>query len=270
MAKILHRGDTSDGLMRGEGKFVIVESKAGLMSQLMDIELAGRVCYRSKRAAITFHSAEDFVRKLLKRGHWSVIEHTRLMVIFTNISRGFTHEMVRHRLIAASQESTRYTDYAGGKLDLEEAELTFVVPPHQELLGAVDYGITVESMVSSLESQYKLLRKNGWPPQDARQFLPIGIAAKIAVTANWREWRHIFAMRTQKAAHWEIRYMMCDLLTKLKTVIPVIFEDFYREPVYMVGHGGKRTVCPDKFQTDKDGYAYYVQNEKWPEKGDKL
>jgi thymidylate synthase ThyX len=33
-------------------------------------------------------------------------------------------------------------------------------------------------------------------------------------------------MRTQEAAHWEIRKVMGDLLEKVKTIIPGIFDDF--------------------------------------------
>lgn len=231
MAKILHRGDCSDGYMRGEGNFRIIQDTPELQQQLITIEECGRICYRSDEGGSTRAGRAKFIRSLIKRGHHSVIEHSSLTVIFENVSRGFTHEMVRHRLCAFSQESTRYCDYAGGKLDLEEAELAVIVPPHIDIK-SIDIGHNAEILMNqnqladTVEHRYKKLRKDGWKPQDARQFLPIGIAAKIAVTANFREWQHIFAMRTQKAAHWEIRYVMCDLLAKLKEIIPVIFEDF--------------------------------------------
>lgn len=250
MAKVLHRGHSEDGLMRGEGEFEILQTPEDLQEQLINIEIAGRICYRSNRYSITPETADRFIHMIMKRGHESVIEHSCLTVIFSNVSRGFTHEMVRHRLVSYSQESTRYVDYAGGKLDLEEAELTFIMPPHQEFWysDTQKHGLAcpsdVRGVINQVEETYKLLRASGWPPQDARQFLPIGIATKIAVTANLREWRHIFAMRTQEAAHWEIRYMMVDLLIRLKEIIPVIFDDFYP--------GG----------SDRNGYGYYNQVEK--------
>lgn len=254
MAKILHQGNTSDGFMRGEGTFEIVQHHKGLKRQLLYIEVCGRICYRSERRRIDAESADKFIRMLIKSGHESVIEHSSMTVIFSNVSRGCTHELVRHRIGSFSQESTRYVDYDGGKMDLEKAELNFVFPPHQELkqrtfyqdhpnYGTVECTEVDRSAVLAIEKLYKTLRQTGWPPQDARQFLPIGIASKIAVTANFREWRHIMKMRTQKTAHWEIRYIMCDLLMKLKEVLPVIFEDFNLE--------GK----------DKDGYAYYTTKE---------
>ncbi len=257
MAKILHKGNCDDGFMRGEGKFEVFQTKAQLMDQVMAIERAGRTCYRSQRGEITMHSAPKFLRMILRRGHESVIEHSCLTVRFSNVSRGFTHEMVRHRLAAYSQESTRYVDYAGGKLDMEKAELAFILPPHQNIGGGIGISVSEDLMfavlqiaVNTYEQTYKMLREVGWPPQDARQFLPIGIASSIVVTANFREWRHIFKMRTQKAAHWEIRYMMCDLLAHLKGIIPELFEDFDL-------HEGN---------VDTDGYRYaiWLPDYNWP------
>lgn len=233
--------------LRGEGKFEIFQSKANLMMQLESIEKAGRTCYRSETKSISSHTADAFIRMILKRGHESVIEHSLITVKFTNVSRGFTHEMVRHRICAFSQESTRFVDYAGGKLDLEEAELGFVMPPHRKDFVQEVEGISLNAAcaVEGYERVYKRLRSAGWAPQDARQFLPIGICSSIVVSTNYRQWRHMFAMRTQKAAHWEIRYMMCDLLSKLKTIIPVIFEDF------------TNLDADGNLLLDADGYMYY-------------
>lgn len=226
MAKILHRGHSEDGLMRGEGVFEILHTHEDLQGQLLRIEKAGRTCYRSEHRDITPESADKFIRMVLRRGHESVIEHSSLSVVFSNVSRGKTHEIVRHRHTAYSQESSRYCDYAGGTLDLDKAELTFILPPHQEITYD-SVGLSVEQqLVDNIEYKYKNLRNAGWPPEDARQFLPIGIASKIVVTASFRQWRHIMSLRTQKVAHWEIRSVMYDLLTTLKTIIPVIFEDF--------------------------------------------
>lgn len=62
-------------------------------------------------------------------------------------------------------------------------------------------------------------------PEEARWMLPLGLATKIVVTANYREWRHIFKLRCEKHAHPEMRRIMCALWLVLDTKIPVIFED---------------------------------------------
>lgn len=76
---------------------------------LTTIEAAGRTCYKSEDK-ITNGSAEKFVRGIIKRGHEAVIEHGSLTVRFI-CDRGVSHEIVRHRLAAFCQESTRYCNY---------------------------------------------------------------------------------------------------------------------------------------------------------------
>ncbi len=219
-------------ILKNLGSFVILTPEKELQAQLLRIERAGRTCYQSEKKEITTESAANFVRMILKRGHESVIEHSNMTVQFNNISRGFTHEQVRHRLTAISQESTRYVDYAkeGKGPDLENFQLKCVVPPHRdenEKIALEDGRImSISEMFAEYESFYRALRKAGWLPQDARQVLPIGTKSQIVISANFREWRHIFTMRTQETAHWEIRKVMGDLLEKVKTIIPEIFDDF--------------------------------------------
>lgn len=62
-------------------------------------------------------------------------------------------------------------------------------------------------------------------PEEARWMLPLGLATKIVVTANYREWRHIFKLRCEKHAHPEMRRIMCSLWIVLNCKIPVVFDD---------------------------------------------
>ncbi len=73
---------------------------------LKNIELAGRVCYKSEEK-ITEESSTAFVRGIISRGHESVLEHEK--VTFRVIcDRAISHELVRHRIASYSQESSRY------------------------------------------------------------------------------------------------------------------------------------------------------------------
>lgn len=219
-------------ILKNAGSFLILTPEKELQEQLLRIEEGGRTCYQSQKNEITRETAEEFVRMIIKRGHESVIEHSNMTVQFNNVSRGFTHQLVRHRLCAFSQESTRYVDYAkkGQGPDLEKFQIKFVVPPHQDENKKVkvedNKEMSVVEMLEEYEKFYRSLRKAGWTPQDARQLLPIGIKSQIIVSANFREWRHIFKMRTGKASHWEIRKLMCDLLKRVQKIIPAIFNDF--------------------------------------------
>lgn len=216
-------------------RFKILTPAGELKKQFLRIEKAGRTCYQSENKEITNKTAEKFIKMLLRSGHESVLEHSSMTVKFFDVSRGFTHELVRHRLASFSQESTRYVDYAkkGGGADLDNFEVQFIMPPHrdkqQEILLKDGRTIIPEDMVVEFEMYYRGLRKAGWVPEDARQFLPIGIKSEIVISANFREWRHIFAMRTAKPAHWEIRGVMSELLREVRNIVPLIFDDFVEE-----------------------------------------
>ena len=178
---------------------------------LRSIEDAGRTCYKSE-GKITAESAEPFVMRIRKSGHESVIEHEYISVRFI-CDRGVTHEMVRHRLSSYSQESTRYCNY--GKMGMR-----FIFPSDFKLDGE-DL-----SLLKQIEAHYnKCLNEKHRTPQQARYFLPNGLKTEIVMTANIREWRHFMRMRTDKAAHPDMRALMCSLHSELKKRLPVFFED---------------------------------------------
>lgn len=198
-----------------------------LKYQLLIIETAGRTCYRSYKGEPTEESSKRFIRMILKRGHESVIEHSVMTVRFGGVSRGKTHELVRHRIASFSQMSTRYVDVEG---------FDMVLPPDREsapgcvnvMLPRMDHPVTwdVADLLPFLRSVYVGLRAVGWKPEDARQFLPIGMTNEIVISANFRQWRHIFEMRTAKPAHWEIREGMTRLLEMVREPLSPIFDDF--------------------------------------------
>lgn len=84
--------------------------------------------------------------------------------------------------------------------------------------------IWAEAMYNS-ELGYSNMLEVGATPQEARSLLPNSLKTEIIVTANFREWRHIFKLRTHQASHPQIREVMKDLLVELKKHIPVIFDD---------------------------------------------
>ncbi|MBL0702040.1 MAG: FAD-dependent thymidylate synthase, partial [Desulfosarcina sp.] len=87
------------------------------VSILKQIETAGRTCYKSEDK-ISADSSAGFVKRIIKSGHHSVLEHISVSVRFV-CDRGISHEIVRHRLAAYSQESTRYANYSKNKFGNE-------------------------------------------------------------------------------------------------------------------------------------------------------
>jgi len=213
-------------ILKNQGSHRILAIMVSLdgKNPLQLIEIAGRTAYQS-RDKITDESAVIFVKTLRDRGHESVLEHSCMTVEFNNVSRGFTHELVRHRLAAYTQESTRYVD---------ESNFLAVIPPDKDadeklvelnLPDGAKLKVSFQEWMDLNEQMYRGLRKVGWVPQDARQILPIGIKSQIVMTANFREWRHIFKLRTASSAHWEIRRVMTNILSDVKKRVPVIFND---------------------------------------------
>lgn len=200
------------------------------------IEAAGRTCYRSEGKAGP-GTADDFCRKIRKRGHLSVFEHASFTVRFVT-DRGVSHELVRHRLAAYSQESTRYCDYGRqgvafiippwviaepGSYSLGESG---IVGPDGEPVGSGDLGgdFWLRAMIDA-EETYQGLRQAGWSPQKARSVLPNSLRTEIVMTANAREWRHVFGLRTSKAAHPQMREVMEPLAAEFARRWPALFDD---------------------------------------------
>lgn len=185
---------------------------------LRTIELAGRVCYKSEDK-IDDGNAERFVRSIIERGHESVLEHVSISVRFI-VDRGVSHELVRHRLASFSQESTRYCNYSK---DGFGSEITVIEPTALNLNG--NAYMHWEWGCKCAEKAYFQMLAMGATPQDARSVLPNSLKTEVVISANLREWRHILRLRTDKAAHPQMREVMVPLLKELKERVPVIFDD---------------------------------------------
>ena len=120
--------------------------------------------------------------------------------------RAVTHELVRHRLCAFSQESQRYCAY---KQHLEVI-LPFQyedIPKTKDSIEMACYHMWVQS-VEYAEKAYKYLLSHGERAEKARSVLPNQTATKIVVTAYIPEWIHIFNLRTSAAAYPGIRNLI--------------------------------------------------------------
>ncbi|MBQ7064449.1 MAG: FAD-dependent thymidylate synthase [Firmicutes bacterium] len=191
-------------------------------AMITKIELAGRVCYKSEDR-ITENSAERFIRNLLRRGHESVLEHEKITVRFI-CDRGVTHEMVRHRIASYSQESSRYCNYSP---DGNRGGISFIKPCFWSE-DSEEYKVWLDAMAAA-EEAYNRLIAMGAKPEEARDVLPNSLKTEIVMTANLREWRHFLKLRTDKAAHPQIREVAFMLLEQLKKEIPVVFDDINPE-----------------------------------------
>jgi len=231
-------------------KISIVKPSMKIISCTEDIlktmEVAGRVCYKSEDK-ITEGSADKIIKALTKAGHHSVLEHGSVTVRIIG-SRAMSHELVRHRIAAYSQESQRYCDY--GKLgfqaiipptigDLDEGTYAFVYDlssgngtwychDGESVPFEVSASDDVFDWLNDLRycyERYLHYRDKGKPAEDARYILPNACKTEIVATYNMRTWIHLFDHRgNNKHAQWEIRELFFNMEKEFIERWPCIFD----------------------------------------------
>jgi len=218
---------------------------------LKNIERVARTCYKSEdKITEDGESAKKMCKMLVKKGHTAMLEFGGMIHVLIISNRGFTHELVRHRLASYAQESTRYCDYSKDK---HGNEITVILPLvfyelypvlKNKLLNDTEGMLLVDftkefnfttkeyfrykcwrrAMINAEESYFEL-RRRGLSPQIARGVLPIDVKTEINISTNITHWRHIFKLRVSPEAHPQMRVIMTNLLKDFKERIPVIFDD---------------------------------------------
>ena len=178
------------------------------------IEKSGRTCYHSASKAQQ-DSEKEFIHTIIENGHHSVLEHAYATFRVTGVSRSFTHQLVRHRLCAFSQRSQRYVD---------EQDFAFVEPG--SIAENAEAHRLFEKYMAEARSTYRRLQSLGIKNQDARYILPNATQSEIVLSANFREFRHIFRLRCDRRAQWEIRQVALQMLRIMKKEAPSVFGDF--------------------------------------------
>ena len=200
---------------------ILTPISEGGIEELRKIELAARTCYKSEdKISPDGKSAQTLVKSLINRGHEAMLEHSQLSVKFIT-DRGTSHEIVRHRMASFAQESTRYCNYGKDKFG---NELTFIFPDWLDVEYDNSYHVAWHEMMEIIEMSYLSMINHGVSPEKARDVLPNALKTEIVVTANYREWRHIFNLRCAPAAHPQIRSLMTGLRDDLRQRIPIIFD----------------------------------------------
>ena len=183
---------------------------------LRRIEWCARISHRSEEA-MTEGSYNRFLRSVvLEHGDWSVVEHASVSCDFY-VDRGITHELVRHRLFAFTQESTRFVNY-------EKKRPPSVISAFDPVTQQQQWHVW-ERGIHETESAYKQLIALGVAPQLARSVFPNALASRIIITGNLRNWRHFLLMRTTKEAHPQMRQVTIPLLEEFRHKIPIFYED---------------------------------------------
>lgn len=218
------------------------ESDASTGSESL-IECMGRLCYRSfgdgegnPNITRTRKGNANYIKNILESRHGSVLEHGTVTFAFINVTRVFTHELVRHRVgTAFSQESLRF---------VRLTDLGFVYPSAFEVdltdeqkadvrKTAVETVQELENVQKRLTDIFKMDNKSFSVKKiitsALRRLAPIGLATNIGVTGNHREWRHIIEQRCSPSAEEEIRLVISDVAQQLKSKFPNIYQDMHAD-----------------------------------------
>ena len=211
------------------------ESSGALSGGETLVEFGGRACYRSWEPGLNPNVTKvrtdqrEYFANILRSAHGSVLEHANWSFALRNVSRVFTHELVRHRAGSAfSQESLRY---------VRLSDIGFRVPPALEPLRE-----QVLSIVERLEEfQISAAEQLGIDEQGVpfhikkevtsalRRLAPIGLSTDIVWTANARTLRHVIEMRTAEGAEEELRLVFDKIARLMQAEAPGLFQDFVRQ-----------------------------------------
>ena len=183
------------------------------------IEEAGRTCYKSENKNNSIETTESFIKGLIKSGHTSVLEHLTVSARII-CDRGTSHQLVRHRHIAVSQQSTRYVT----------SEPLEVIKPLSLDDNSLGYARWLKS-VNDASENYSSLLEIGVGKDIARSTLPICAKTELVITTNIREWRHIIQQRSSKYAHENVREVARQLLILLYSELPALFEDLKEDQI---------------------------------------
>ena len=182
--------------------------------------IAGRLCYsdigiEELKEQLTKEKIEDILKKIIKSGHLSVLEHASFTFGIEGVSRALLAQLTRHRIASFSVQSQRYVKFNKGA--------NFIIPPtiskDKNLLAKYNEFLKLS------QQYYNDFLKADIPAEDARYVLPNASTTKIILTMNARELRHFFALRCCNRAQWEIRDMACKMLKLVKEVATILFDD---------------------------------------------
>lgn len=191
------------------------------------IEFAGRSCYESwTKPNPATATNEGYIRHLLDVRHLSVLEHAQATFYLTEVSRAFTHELVRHRHASYSQLSQRYVPDSGNVIIpdvINEDEKLYTIFVNSAIVIRDAY----QQLMDGLDEKYKdepdKTKRRKLARQAARYILPNATETKIVVTSNFRGWLEFFSKRATEEADLEIADVAVEILKQLQGLAPNVF-----------------------------------------------
>ncbi len=173
---------------------------------------AGLICTDSEEK-INQYDVVEFISKLIKSGHESVIEHIYYNIRISDVSRALLQELARHRHISLSVKSTRWAlKKFIDKLDKAEVDLSkFQLDENH-----IDLIMQLNDVSEKLNELLIIAAKSGLPNDILKYYIQESLCTKLMLTINARELRHIFSLRLNNRALREFQ----DLCKEIYKALP--------------------------------------------------
>ena len=182
------------------------------------ISLAAGICYGKSDVS------EKRIRHCFINDHMSVFEHAGITFQVEGISRACMAQLTRHRLVSFCVESQRYNKY-----DLSGDDWYVMPPKFREIECGTQF---FKFCVGENAKDYMAALEDGMKPEDARYLLPEATKTNLVMTMNARNLFHLFDMRLDKAAQWEIRELMREVKKQAAS-----YNEQWRQVIEL--HGGE-------------------------------
>lgn len=186
---------------------------------------AMRRCWKSEEKSDTYYNtwanlvlgANDaaLIRRIIKSGHTSTIEHVVYTFDIKGMSRAVLQELARHRIASPSVESTRYClkRLLTGTSNIRESLV-------QTGVGAVD-----DANEAQLKRLLEVMAGEDIPNDKLKYMIPEAFKTNLVWTTNARSFRNFLGLRSAPKALWEIQ----ELARKSHAILPpehkIFFED---------------------------------------------
>lgn len=213
------------------------------------IELLARRCYKSYAPGLNPNvkkvrtDSDDYHGNILKSRHGSVTAHGHVTYAFEDVSRVFTHEIVRNWVgNERSQESLRY---------VRLTDIRFWIPPiitrekQEKMIAGPDgvplpltpeiiFAMTIaicEWAQTALATYFDIDNISNFETKKKltsafRRVAPIGLATGIGLSFNLRSLRWIIEQRTDEPAEEEMRMVFGLIAEDAMRRWPKLFQDF--------------------------------------------
>lgn len=157
----------------------------------------------------------DLIKKVLRSGHKSVIEHAVFSIAFWDVSAFVEQFLIECRLASFTVKSRRYVDFS---------TLGYIIP--SDLCG--ESLMHYREYMDLLFGGYKVLLEMGIPKEDARFLLPYSFCSNFYCTLNARELANLISSikygRGKNIP--ELQNLAQQLIEQISDIFPALLPEF--------------------------------------------